>query len=345
LFRSVLGGFFAQAHVIHILRDVLHDAGGGYLHGLPHRVFDGVGIGGAVCLDHRLGNTQDQRAAYLTVVHLLLNILTLLAEEGSDHGEDVLLKHSLDERCHIQSCSLDRLEEHIAGEAGESWYDNDGLYVYICHSKWMGEGQWRKYKPTDLGLCPGSIHGAEKASYRVNSIGSWSTGEFYPMVIVEDKKHGRVWYTEIEGSHNWLIELDAYGGYNNPSFSVWASGCDEENGGWYYDLKPGETVKIPTGIRARIDDGWVLKIYPRSGLGFKFRLQLDNTIGVIDADYYNSDNEGHIWIKITNDSKEDKTLTIKGGEAFAQGIIMQYFKTEDDNADGIRNGGFGSTSK
>ena len=67
-------------------------------------------------------------------------------------------------------------------------------------------------------------------------------------------------------------------------------------------LKPGETVKIPTGIRAEMEEGWVLKLYPRSGLGFKFRLQLNNTVGIIDSDYFYSDNEGHIFIKITNDT-------------------------------------------
>lgn len=110
-------------------------------------------------------------------------------------------------------------------------------------------------------------------------------------------------------------------------------------------LKPGETIKIPTGIRVRIDEGWVLKIYPRSGLGFKFRVQLDNTVGIIDGDYYNSDNEGHIFIKITNASNECKTVTINSGDAFAQGIFAEYGITVDDDAKGIRNGGFGSTSK
>ena len=112
-----------------------------------------------------------------------------------------------------------------------------------------------------------------------------------------------------------------------------------------FSLAPGESIKIPTGIRAYIEDGWVLKIYPRSGLGFKFRLQLNNTVGIIDSDYYNSDNEGHIFIKITNDSKEEKTVTIKKGEAFAQGIFLEYGVTYDDDVEGIRNGGFGSTSK
>ena len=112
-----------------------------------------------------------------------------------------------------------------------------------------------------------------------------------------------------------------------------------------FTLNPGETIKIPTGIRARIDDGWVLKIYPRSGLGFKYRVQLNNTVGIIDSDYYNSDNEGHIFIKITNDSNEGKSLSIKRGEAFSQGIFVEYGITVDDDADAIRNGGFGSTSK
>ena len=112
-----------------------------------------------------------------------------------------------------------------------------------------------------------------------------------------------------------------------------------------FSLNPGESIKIPTGIRAYVEDGWVLKIYPRSGLGFKFRLQLNNTVGIIDSDYYNSDNEGHIFIKITNDSKDGKAVSIRKGEAFAQGIFLEYGITYDDDAEEIRNGGFGSTTK
>lgn len=113
---------------------------------------------------------------------------------------------------------------------------------------------------------------------------------------------------------------------------------------WDICLNPGETAKIPTGIRARIDEGWVLKLYPRSGLGFKFRLQLNNTVGIIDSDYYYSDNEGHIFIKITNDSNENKTVEIKQGGGFAQGIFVEYGITVDDDVSEIRNGGFGSTN-
>ena len=112
-----------------------------------------------------------------------------------------------------------------------------------------------------------------------------------------------------------------------------------------FTLQPNETIKIPTGIKVFIEDGWVLKCYPRSGLGFKYRLQLNNTVGIIDSDYYYSDNEGHIFAKITNDSNENKFITIGSNDGFMQGIFVEYGITYDDNVDGIRNGGIGSTSK
>ena len=110
-------------------------------------------------------------------------------------------------------------------------------------------------------------------------------------------------------------------------------------------LRPGQAVSVPTGVRVRIEDGWVLKIYPRSGLGFKFRVQLNNTVGIIDSDYYYSDNEGHIFIKVMNDSREDKIVELAAGDGFAQGIFVEYGITFDDDATAVRNGGFGSTSK
>lgn len=110
-------------------------------------------------------------------------------------------------------------------------------------------------------------------------------------------------------------------------------------------LKPGETIKIPTGIRAEMEPGWVLKLYPRSGLGFKYRLQMNNTVGIIDSDYYYSDNEGHIFAKITNDSNEGKTLALETGIGFIQGIFLEYGITMDDDVTDVRNGGFGSTTK
>ena len=111
-------------------------------------------------------------------------------------------------------------------------------------------------------------------------------------------------------------------------------------------LKKGETLLVPTGIRARIDEGWVLNIYPRSGLGFKFRLQLDNTVGIIDSDYYGAENEGHIMIKISCDSyDESKTVCVETGSGFAQGVFMPFGITTDDVVTDIRFGGMGSTTK
>lgn len=112
-----------------------------------------------------------------------------------------------------------------------------------------------------------------------------------------------------------------------------------------FTLAPGETMKIPTGIRAEMDIEWVLKCYPRSGLGFKYRLQLNNTVGIIDSDYFYSDNEGHIFAKVTNDSNENKTVELKKGTGFMQGVFIEYGITVDDDATEKRNGGFGSTTK
>lgn len=111
------------------------------------------------------------------------------------------------------------------------------------------------------------------------------------------------------------------------------------------EIEPGGTVKVATGIKAFLEEDKFLAIYPRSGLGFKYKVQLYNTVGIVDYDYYFSDNEGHCFVKLYNDSPDGKTVTIKAGEAFCQGIIQQYFKVRGDNVTTVRNGGFGSTSK
>lgn len=108
-----------------------------------------------------------------------------------------------------------------------------------------------------------------------------------------------------------------------------------------FTLAPGETLAVPTGVRARIAPGWVLMLFPRSGLGFKYRLMLNNTVGVVDSDYFDADNEGHIFIKLCNAG--DRVLTVHRDEAFAQGVFLPFGITEDDHAEAPRKGGFGST--
>lgn len=110
-----------------------------------------------------------------------------------------------------------------------------------------------------------------------------------------------------------------------------------------WDLAAGETVLIATGLRVKIQAGWVLQLYPRSSFGFKYQLRLANTVGIIDSDYYEADNQGHIMIKVTNSG--NKPLHVNAGQAFAQGIFVPYGITDDDQASGNRHGGFGSTDQ
>ena len=113
-------------------------------------------------------------------------------------------------------------------------------------------------------------------------------------------------------------------------------------------FKNDRSEVIPTGIRCVfLEDGYDLAIYPRSGMGFKYRLRLDNTVGIVDNDYFEADNEGHIKIKISYSRKSIDAMILKPGDKFAQGIIREFFLAEGDNdvEKGTRSGGFGSTDK
>lgn len=110
------------------------------------------------------------------------------------------------------------------------------------------------------------------------------------------------------------------------------------------EMNPGDELTIPTGIRAKIQEDFALLIMPKSGLGTKSRLIMYNTAGLIDADYYFSDNQGHILVKLLYDIRNsNKTLSLPAGKSFVQGFFFPFGITVDDNAEGQRNGGFGST--
>lgn len=108
-------------------------------------------------------------------------------------------------------------------------------------------------------------------------------------------------------------------------------------------LAPGGAVTIPTGIRCELQPGWVLMLFPRSGLGFRHQLCLANTVGVIDSDYFGAANEGHILVRIVN--RGDHTLTLTRGERFCQGIFLPHGLAAEDTVQDERRGGFGSTSQ
>ena len=105
---------------------------------------------------------------------------------------------------------------------------------------------------------------------------------------------------------------------------------------------PSDAVKIPTGIRCEIEDGWFLQVVPRSSMGFKYGMKLSNTLGIIDSDYAFAENEGHIMAKIK--IEDAPQLVINRGDKFIQGIFWPYGITIDDEATGIRTGGIGSTT-
>ena len=108
-------------------------------------------------------------------------------------------------------------------------------------------------------------------------------------------------------------------------------------------IPPKSSLVIPTFIRCKIKNNYVLMLFPRSGQGFKYGIRLQNTCGIIDSDYYNSDNEGHIMVKLYNPNNDE--FELEKGTAFCQGIFVPFGITIDDRVSKYRNGGFGSTDK
>ena len=113
------------------------------------------------------------------------------------------------------------------------------------------------------------------------------------------------------------------------------------------NLPFNESIVIPTGIRCVIDDGWFLDLNPRSGHGFNYGIRLANTRGIINTDYYFADNEGHIMVKIVNESVAcgSKMFSVEKGKGFCQGIFTVYGLVEGDDAFTKRTGGIGSTDE
>jgi dUTP pyrophosphatase len=96
-----------------------------------------------------------------------------------------------------------------------------------------------------------------------------------------------------------------------------------------FSLKPNETKKFPLGIKSYMQNDETLLIFPRSSVGFKYKIKIDNTVGIIDQDFYNNqDNEGNIHISITNTG--DKVWEVQAGDRICQGIFIKYFTTDSD---------------
>lgn len=149
-------------------------------------------------------------------------------------------------------------------------------------------------------------------------------------------------FDEYDESDESIEEIKTiYNSITFPNRATKASAGYDFKSPFYFYLDPGETIMVPTGIRAYMPYGMVLMIFPRSGLGTKYRLNLCNQTAIIDSDYYFADNEGHIHLKLVNNG--DERVCIDAGQAFAQGIFTNYYTVYNDAANGVRNGGFGST--
>ena len=144
-----------------------------------------------------------------------------------------------------------------------------------------------------------------------------------------------------------VLTIDTVVDYNN-SKPVYANDTDA-----CMDLKASlpvneltipahQTEVIGSGVKCSIPENHVMMMFVRSSVGIKKGLVLANGTGIIDSDYAYSNNEGHIMIKLVN--RGDKPFSVKEGEGFAQGIFLPYGITVDDDCDGVRNGGFGSTT-
>lgn len=141
-------------------------------------------------------------------------------------------------------------------EGTERYYEKD-IRFHICKTKWQAEGQWHEFDADTLGLLPATTHNWEQSHYDIRSAGSWSTGTgYYPCIIVEDRTDNRVWYMETEGSHSWMMRISSYGPCKSSTLALEATSCDESNGGWFYELKPGEEYAAPRAFFGVVKGGF-----------------------------------------------------------------------------------------
>ncbi len=151
----------------------------------------------------------------------------------------------------------------------------------------------------------------------------------YDMVAAEDYIIPSVWQMAEEAKSLWPVEDDEF-----VTMDLMAQFTKQTG------FKP---TLVSTGMKCKLDPGTWLQLSVRSSSPLKYWLMMGNSIGVIDADYYNnSDNEGEIFFQIYNLSPFN--IQIKKGEAIGQGIILPFGVVEDDAASGERTGGFGSTN-
>lgn len=136
----------------------------------------------------------------------------------------------------------------LAAEGIRDYHDPAKIRVHYCIQTWEGEGQWRSAGLEELGLYPVAVH-PDFAAIHFSSVGTWSTGRFVPMIVIEDMECGQAWFGQIETSSHWHMEIGRRSqGSTNPVGGLYVQfdGASERHGGWWRNLAPGETFHAPT---------------------------------------------------------------------------------------------------
>ncbi len=141
------------------------------------------------------------------------------------------------------------------GIDGSKYFDTNRFDVHYCLNHMQGEGQWQVKSMKELGIYPASTRLWERTGFRIQSFASWSTNDYYPLIIIEDKERGECWFFEREGAENWYMEVYACEGWGCPFINVSLGGSDE-NMGWTYDLKPKESYTTTTAVYGVVKGGF-----------------------------------------------------------------------------------------
>lgn len=157
------------------------------------------------------------------------------------------------------------------------------------------------------------------------------------------RKFEKISYEQF--SKDIIADQNVYNNYELPTRATSHSAGYDIRSVVNFVIHPGEIKKIPTGLKANMNEDEVLMLFIRSSIGLKYQVRLLNSVGIIDSDYYNNpSNEGHFFVTLKNDGKKD--FIIKAGDRFGQGIFIKYLTVNDEQEiNKKRSGGFGSTNK
>ncbi len=159
------------------------------------------------------------------------------------------------------------------------------------------------------------------------------------------RKFEKISYEQFEKDFTNFGDDEIYKALNIPKRGSQKAAGYDFYAPFAFSLEPREIYKMPTGIKVKMNDNEFLMIVVRSSVGFKNNVRMCNQVGIVDADYYNNEeNEGHIWIAFQNEGT--KTWVINQGDRVAQGIFTNYLTVNaEKKVSDIRKGGIGSTDK